>query len=362
MMDDTNTDETLFQLNHVRLMKPGAGESVSTNDGNRLFVPVEVIDYTGSISLRMREAAALTVSGEKSAADFKTQAKDSLLTYPMLCNIRVLVRPAERGSTDQGELRKSAVVVEAGGQTWAPPSKAALDLHALLKAVPSSQDKLVAARLGDIERSPHSGLTVAGGKVPCRCALALVATSTRSKGQKTGTGFRVVTRDVVDCDPWKDDGLGDCAFAGMLASICSIDAIPQVTLSPMRPGETVYALVLVSNVTPDTAATAQPGSRVMMVEQVYQVVSEAVPDVRRMLRKLSQLARKLPRDESSGSSPMKLQSPQWPSADETPWTARKARKLHETPTDASIPDSEVDMTPATKDVDVDGADAVLPAA
>ena len=48
-------DATLFQLNHVRILEPRAGESLSAKDGSRLFSKIDIIDYTAHVELRMRE-------------------------------------------------------------------------------------------------------------------------------------------------------------------------------------------------------------------------------------------------------------------------------------------------------------------
>jgi hypothetical protein len=58
LQQEESVVETLFQLNHVRVSEPGCGENIKTNDGARLFVPVRLLDFTGSVNLRMREQAA----------------------------------------------------------------------------------------------------------------------------------------------------------------------------------------------------------------------------------------------------------------------------------------------------------------
>ena len=78
---------------------------------------------------------------------------------------------------------------------------------------------MMVARLGDIERSPHAGLLVHGGTISCECALAVVAARERSKGNNFGTGLRVLTKNVVDCDPWLTVEEGGSTFGGQLASI-----------------------------------------------------------------------------------------------------------------------------------------------
>ena len=56
----------MFQINHVRALEPKANENVYTNDGDRLFPMVRVIDHSGTLTTRMREKAALELSGQGS--------------------------------------------------------------------------------------------------------------------------------------------------------------------------------------------------------------------------------------------------------------------------------------------------------
>ena len=346
LQESVDSQETVFQLNHVRLVKPGPGDQIRTNDGARLFVPARVLDYSGSVVLRMREKAALGVSGELSADVFQVSCEEGHLSYPTLCSIRVLVRPARDGAAEHAAqsqaagddaaehvapVQKSAVIVEAVAQPWVPPTAAIMRLHSLLEILPGTAEKMMVARLGDIERSPHAGLLVHGGTISCECALALVAARERSKGNKFGTGFRVLTKNVVDCDPWLTVEEGGSTFGGQLASICSVDNVTPFTLNPPRPGQMQYALVVVSNVTPCGGEVA---GVTLTVDHVEQVGADAVEDVLKMLRKLGALGRMAPQAELGTQI-----TPRWSSQTQTPWTQRKTRRLDATPTDGSIPDA-----------------------
>jgi len=336
---DEASPETLYQLNHVRLFKPGPGDSVKTNDGTRLFVSTRVLDYSGSVTLRMREKAALELSREVSANDFDVACQQAQLSYPVLCSIRVLVRPrsdgaaehmppsAEAGAQHASDI--SAVIVEAREQVWNPPTAAALALHPLLELLSESPERMVVARLAEIDKSPHAGLTVSQGRVSCECVLALVAATEKSKGNAFGAGFRVLTKSVVDCDIWHNgDGTGE-PFQGQLASICSPETLTGFTLHPPRPGEVQHALVVISNVT-ENAATGQGKS--LTVDGVEQVGEEAVPAVVKMLQKLAMLARNMPSAKSSEAG-----RANWSSCDLSPWkTGKRARVLEATPTDETI--------------------------
>ena len=81
--EDQGAAEHLFQLNHVRVREPLPNE-IYAGQGSRLFVPVLLQDHTGQMELRMREKAALELSGCVEKAEFQQDTIDSALKFPML--------------------------------------------------------------------------------------------------------------------------------------------------------------------------------------------------------------------------------------------------------------------------------------
>ena len=64
--------DTLFQINHCYVATPGAGEQVVTNDGQRIWLQnVRIMDATGSVTVAVREKAALALSKCESAITFQ---------------------------------------------------------------------------------------------------------------------------------------------------------------------------------------------------------------------------------------------------------------------------------------------------
>ena len=123
----------LFQLNHVRIIEPAAGATVTTETGGlRLWVPVVIEDYSGQVELRMREKAALEFSGLESCNQFCEEVRIGGLNFPVLASIRVLVRkqtPAteesdkqiEKETNSASEHNISAVIMEATEQLVGEP-------------------------------------------------------------------------------------------------------------------------------------------------------------------------------------------------------------------------------------------------
>ena len=71
-MEEPEGIDTLFQINHCYVATPGAGEQVVTNDGQRIWLQnVRIMDATGSVTVAVREKAALALSKCESAITFQ---------------------------------------------------------------------------------------------------------------------------------------------------------------------------------------------------------------------------------------------------------------------------------------------------
>ena len=95
-------ETTVCQINHARILESKAGDNVYTNQGDRLFPEVLVIDQTGAVQLRMREKAALAISGLDTKEDFATLAFQGGLNFPILCSLRVTISKNSQADTQYG--------------------------------------------------------------------------------------------------------------------------------------------------------------------------------------------------------------------------------------------------------------------
>ena len=82
----------MFQINHARILEPKANENLYTNAGDRLFPTVRVIDSSGTSTIKMREKAALKLSGQGSKEEFADLASKGALNFPILCSLRIFVQ------------------------------------------------------------------------------------------------------------------------------------------------------------------------------------------------------------------------------------------------------------------------------
>ena len=88
-----------FQINHTRIVALKGNEDVFASGGERLFPSVQVIDPSGALVLKMREKAALELSGQTSAKIFAELASKGALNFPILCSLRVRLRRVLQSTT-----------------------------------------------------------------------------------------------------------------------------------------------------------------------------------------------------------------------------------------------------------------------
>ena len=80
--DEALGQQDLFQINHCYVEVPRAGETVVTNDCSRLWLHnVRIRDTTGSMTVAVREKAALALSGCDSTASFQAAHRTNNLSY-----------------------------------------------------------------------------------------------------------------------------------------------------------------------------------------------------------------------------------------------------------------------------------------
>ena len=270
--------------------------------------------------------------------EFETACREACLRFPLLSSVRVLVRRKTGGASEHAAVSQTdpaevtAVIVEATIQTWdkqSAPNAAVLELSELLPHLSEPPSRIVVAHLRDITDAPRAGMVVRIGDaaIAADFVLVLIAVKERSGGDVLGTGYRVINKNVIDCNIWNSGEditrPNDCVF------VCTMEKLMHYKLAPPKPGSMQYALALVSRV---SAATESRTSNVM-IDYVEPIGSDSVEEYKQILRKLATLAN----GATFAASPIKGAS--W-SPKGTPFQARKIRKLAQSPTDASLPDRE----------------------
>ena len=354
---DGASEHGLFQINHARIVEPKGNEDVFALGGERLFPSVQVIDTSGALVLKMREKAALELSGQTSAKTFAELASKGALNFPILCSLRVRLRRVLQSTTATSEDAPGdtqsifpegtedtvqAMIVEATEQDLSPqamPNVSMDFLTQMLRALPSDEAKMLVAPIADVRHIRHVGMIVETGgstRLKASCVLTLVAHIGRSSIKELPNGNKLVSKEIWNIpffDATEDGRHPECGapehadkrIIGELASYCTNDNVQDYTLTSRRPKEPVYAVVIISSVQEVSGVTTY------MVDKVnaHMIDSTNISSVRSLFRKLARISQV---SESHG----KLnKTPEW-LPNQTPYTAKKARRLSASPTDDQL--------------------------
>ncbi len=314
----------LFQLNHVRIVEPKAGENVLTSNGDRLWPNVRLVDSTGSVDIHTREKTALTLSGQSERDSFVSSVERGALNFPILCSAKVVVKKSSRTGGAGGDYVDTCIVEAVEQDIICPrslPNKSVNFLSDLLRTVAPDPSRMIAAPMESVKRISHVGLAV--DSVQVSCVLSLLAPVGRSETIDLEGGHKIVSRacwnipfQQLASRPEGAPEHCDSKINGEVASYCTMENVQDYTLTARKASEPVYALVVVSGV--------HGGTRI--IEKVQPVNAADIPALCALLRRLGRFA------TTAASSPGPYQNPvQW-DAERTPAHAKKTRRLGEHPT------------------------------
>ena len=339
----TTESSHLFQLNHVRIKEPSMTETVLTTDGSRLFVPVILQDHTGELELRMREKAALELSGVSDRDNFCDEVRTAGLNFPILASVRVAVRK-KAGTSDTQDSQSgtadntiSAIIVEAIEQPVEPPKSipnASMNyVNDLLQQFGTrAPDRMLVAPAKALKHSPHGGLLVEdedGTRQACASVLTLVAHVGKCSVVDLPAGHRIATAKTwnIPFDPSLVLGDGapehaDTELNAQFISYCTMSNVQNYTLTSRKAHQPTYAMVVLGS------SHVTEGVTTFMMNKVQPLASADVAATQKLFGKLSLLAKKagIAMDTSPTS-----RDDTW-----TPFHAKKARRLTCTPTDDSM--------------------------
>ena len=168
LMTPDTTDTTVFQINFARVLEPKANDNVYTNDRDRLFPTVRAIDSTGALTTRMREKAALELSGQSYKEEFADLVSKGAMNFPILCSLRIAVRKKSK-SEDATDDRLDAIIVEATEQVLSPRAmpNASMDfLSQLMLTLPTDLSRMVVAPISAVRHVRHTVCRVVSFHAP----------------------------------------------------------------------------------------------------------------------------------------------------------------------------------------------------
>ena len=316
----------LFQMNHVRVLEPKSGDSVYARETDRLWPNVRVIDSTGTIEIRMREKAALELSGAPDAATFAAFAAQGALNFPVLCSIRVTMK-----SSKDYDLMDLCIVEAVEQDLLCPrslPNSSGNYLAELLDSAIPDPTRMIAAPMSSVLRTSHVGMMVES--VPVSCVLSLIAHVGRSDTQNLDGAYKLVSKGCwnvpFEMSSPQPDGApehADIKIVGEVASYCTMENVQDYTLTARRPTEPMYALVIISSV---RKAPGDDNGHIYMVDKVAPVSVADIPTILQILKRLSMFAKQASQSTASHQSPAK-----WDDG-RSPASAKKTRRLGQHPT------------------------------
>jgi hypothetical protein len=348
-MDD---GETVWQLNYVQIAEPTELQNIKSNDGNRLWMPLTMLDETGSVVLYCTEKAALKLANVPDAATFEQHHSEGRLQFPFFNSVKVYRRPSStQTDTNNNSPTIDCFIVDADEQNMEEVfSACSTKLLPMLGG--DSVDGVLPATLGMVNTSEHynmavkyttqevpqdlqkaARLTQAGVPImrPCSRVVALVHSTKHSIVSAAGAnGHQLVTDDVVDFITASNDAI---APKYRIISFCTLDTVTQFKLNPPGRSKSQAALICVTSVLSEDTDSAGQSVKSLLVDSVQLLTPVEAECVKSMLSKMmyyGALAGQVSRTRERENDP-------W-DKEESPAKASKCRILGRSPTGPALPD------------------------
>jgi hypothetical protein len=155
------------------------------------------------------------------------------------------------------------------------PNNAVLELSMMLTKLAMPSSRIVADRVRDITVAPHAGMCVKMDGclfIVAEYVLVLIAATEKSGGNSFPTGYKVLTKKIVDVDFWESGE--NTPEAADCVSICTADNLVHDKMAPPRPRSRQYALALVSGFGPATVST----KGILMIDYVEPIDTSNIED------------------------------------------------------------------------------------
>ena len=305
-----DAEETVWQMNWLRIYEPSRGETMVTNDGKRLWFPVTVRGQTHHLTLYMTEKAALRLSGHENAESFMAAHEAGTLWFPLVSSLKILrkrtnVKPGTAVTSSAGQPAYThefdSYIIDAGIQDLTEsPTKQSLLLLDMMDSRMDSVGVFLPAALHMIHKSVHYSMVVhytpqdlvaeiskdlppqdaldASLVRPCSQAFALVEATATGEMVKLGDeGYKLVTKGVKDV-------LSPANPATYtLTAFCTLANLQDFKLDPPRGTKKQTALIVIADVLP-TAGANDPVN--FIVDSILLVSRDDVSKVAASMKKL----------------------------------------------------------------------------
>ena len=340
---DLDEEQTVWQINWVRVCEPAPGGVIRTSDGMRLWFSVCFGDSTEQDKLFITQNAALKLAGCDSVEEFEDAHKAGNLWFPLVSSLKIV---RKRSSADPANGPAfDAVIVDACEQDLKQvPTMSSTMLIDMLAARIDDGGVFLPGALHMIKKSMDYGMCVqyeqqalldelsedllpdSSGKVKlvrqCSQVFALIEADRASVLHNIGEdGYKLCTGSVRDVLAPDDTTTYD------LTAFCTLKNLQDFKLDPPRGTKKQNALIIISDVIDSSAA--QP-VKTFIVDSILLLPREDVEEIKEAVSKLLYYVaaatevhhRKRKREWNETFSPAK---------------ARKCRSLSRYPSGPSLP-------------------------
>ena len=333
---EIDSEITVRQLNWCQIVEPAPGTVIRTSDGARLWFPVLLRDFHGTMTMYMSEAAALECSNQATPELFEAAHAAGRLCFPIVSSVKIVRKPTGKGgAVDHHILQASEQELDAAPTTKTLTLFDILHGPNLSSGVEQPADTFLVASLKDITASSLYPLTVRysvqeaeGGAemyiLHCRSVLTLVKSTLVSDKQAIGDeGMTVITHGVKDM-------LSEDDRSYTLTAHCTTDTHMDFLLTPPKRVGHTLALVVICGALSDSSAE-QPVSE-FLVESVLPInTGDAESTNKSMLKIISLLiAGRRPEQE-------KRKHVAW-TPEANPSSVAKCRRLSKYPAGPEMPE------------------------
>ena len=322
----------VVQVMWVHFEEPEPDVNVRDPSEERLWFRTPLRDASGATTVGVPQKVALELANCKSMQAFLNRHADGELNLPLLCHVRITRTYKEvSGGASQPTKYVNHTVASVTPMHWSPiaaPNNAYRDVLSVLNLCPPHEEGLAFAFLDDICPDPYYGFSIDYDGKPGRLCIyvaALLTSEQKSVTSTVGQGFKVTTTDVKDVAHPNANGATQPG-CHTLVGYCSLSNLAGFRLDPPRGKSERCALALFS----------KKDDEGLHIHKLEYVEPDQVSNAVHCMRKLRTLCKQIRPETQEKRSHAVAMADSWAATEDI----KKARILHQVPTDASLGEGE----------------------
>jgi hypothetical protein len=345
-LNSMDNEETVWQVNWATVVAPAAVQSITTNDGSRIWFETVFRDLTGWLSIWVTEKAALMLADLTDPAEFRQTHTDGHLWFASYVSVKIVRRP-----TEDADHPFKFMVVDASIQSFdQPPTSESCRLLPLLDASAEMNEACLPVTLNMVYKSEHYPMLIHYSTQPLPAGfedivdafatvkftrpaaniVALIVANNKgaSKTIETDGGFMLTT--TVSDYPVSATGNAEQPARYNIRSYCTLDNVKDFKMEPLRGQKQQVALVMITGLAASDEAT--DAAKEFVVDSVQLLSDDQAIQLQHAFQKLiyySTLVSQQPPKE-------RLKMEHWNESD-SPMSAKKCRRLGKAPTGDELP-------------------------